>query len=378
VTRTLAAIVALVCIAVFAPAAQATRTADVQIGSVPGEVAFTDRANDQADPTIFDQVERLLVNAQPGSTVMIALHSIGKNNRMVKALVQARRNGVNLKIVYDKKDGHLGPVTSKKVNGPAPTVINCAPGSCFSNAKKPIMHAKFMLFTSTKRHATDANYTPNVTWIGSANMTAQTGTNAFNNATVWYGDQDLFNSLSRVWNDLAGKLQTGDYFQPPGRGVFGSVAARTEGYVSPEHKGDLLMRILRKVKPTRHGCQIRVMQAFITNQRLNVARRLRALKRGGCKLQVLVNENRKTHKIGLGSKIKPVLRGAHKLRYVHDKIVLIQGTYEGRRNRTIVLAGSHNMSGPANNRNAEVLVGVYDVPALYLAYVGHFIDGYGS
>jgi len=316
-------------------------------------------------------------NAQPGSTAMIALHSIGKNNRIVKALVQARRNGVNLKIVYDKRDGRLGPVSADSVPGPKPVIVNCDPGGCLSSAPKAIMHAKFMLFTSTKRRASDASFTPNVTWISSANMTKPTGTNAFNNAIAYFGDQDLFNSLARVWNDMAAKVHVADYFKPPGQGVFGSVAARTEGFVSPEKDGDLLLRVLRKVKPTRSGCEIRVMQTFITDARIRVARRLRALQRRHCNVSVLVNENRKSHKIAMGGKVKRVIRGERKLCCVHDKLVLIQGTYEGRRDSTVVVTGSHNMSGPANSRNDEVLVVVEDVPALYLTYVAHFIDGYG-
>jgi len=378
VTRRCATIAAAVgALALLAAPAQATRTADVQIGQVPAEVVFTDRANDQRDPTIFDQVERLLVNAEPGSTAMIALHSIGKDNRIVKALVQARRNGVNLKIVYDKQDGRLGPVSADGVPGPKPTIVNCNPGACLSGHPKAIMHAKFMLFTSTKRRSSDASFTPNVTWISSANMTKPTGTNAFNNAIAYFGDQDLFNSLARVWNDMAAKVHVADYFKPPGQGVFGSVAARTEGFVSPEKDGDLLLRVLRKVKPTRHGCEIRVMQTFITDARIRVARRLRALRRRHCKVSVLVNENRKSHKIAMGEKVKRVIRGERKLCCVHDKVVLIQGTYEGRPKSTVVVTGSHNMSGPANSRNDEVLVVVKDVPALYLTYVAHFHDGYG-
>lgn len=367
---------ALAALALAGPA-HATRTANLDIGSVPAEVAFNDRPNAQVDPTIFDQVVRLLDGAQNGSSVHIALFSIGRGNRIVDALVRARRRGVQLNIVYDKQDGKLAPLTRGN-EGPPPQIVNCQPGACLSNKPKAIMHAKFMLLSSVRRNPSDALPTPNVTWVSSANMTANSGSEMFNNAIAYYGDGDLYRSLLRVWNDMAGKIRVADYFQPPGRGVFGSAAARTEGYVSPEgtRGSDLMLRILRKVKPTRRGCQIDVMQAFFTNARIRVARRLRALQRRGCRVRVVVNAKRKGGKIAMGSRVKRVIRGERKGRHIHDKVVLIRGTYEGRRNRTVVLTGSHNMSAPANGRNDEVLLGVYDVPALYLTFLAHFNDGY--
>jgi phosphatidylserine/phosphatidylglycerophosphate/cardiolipin synthase-like enzyme len=174
---------------------------------------------------------------------------------------------------------------------------------------------------------------------------------------------------------MARKVRVRDYFRPGRRGVFASFGTGTTVYVSPERQTDLLLRQLRRVRPNRQNCEIRVMQAFITNKRVRVARRLRALARRGCRVFVLVNINRAEGKLGMGTKIPRALgrrinpRGR---RHIHDKVVLMQWG-----DNRVVLTGSHNMSGPANSRNDELLVRVAGSQLLYDEFVGHFNDGFG-
>lgn len=133
--------------------------------------------------------------------------------------------------------------------------------------------------------------------------------------------------------------------------------------------------------------RIRVAMLTWTAPRAAIARRLWTLHNQGCHVEVITNKGR------VGSTILAILlkkskkhgrmavydawvdRNADRVgeRYVHHKVITINGRWFGKGNTKVVYTGSQNFTGPGTSLNNEVLLRVKHGPT-HDAYARH-LDG---
>ncbi|HKP91126.1 MAG TPA: phospholipase D-like domain-containing protein [Thermoleophilaceae bacterium] len=387
---------------ILAPAASAYgwSTAYTAMGGARVELHFTNVAPaanpgeaTPVDPTINDQLKRLIAFSPAGSTIRGGIYNISEESGVIDKLKLAQARGVNIQLVQD-----LGDEPNLRGSSYLGTddVHRCARSTgnspCNGNAAGGIMHSKYMTFSKTLDGAGVVR--TNVTWIGSHNQTVSSGGGAaaFNNSVTVYGDVDLYNGITNnVWTYMWNWATTGpttssptwgnDFFNSP-RGFVNSSISNDSLYASPEASTDLVAERLRNVT-AEPGCEIRVMEMEIarrstTSSAGDAVHQLGVLHAGGCAVAVMVSWDPVADHARISQDALDALHDTGIPVYVscaplHDKTILVNGTWAGdTSNRYHVLAGSHNLSEPAAHSNDELLFMLNRDPTPYNAYLQHF------
>lgn len=366
------------------PAQASQRPVTVTIDKTRVDLVFNDPvANGGRDLTQLNKIIALFDGAPAGSTIRIALYSITASI-VGDAIRRAVDRGVNVYAVHNGEDqkstddspaalaGLLGSRHHWCDHGSATLAYG---GGCLSNSNTGLMHMKYILFSRTK----DASGTARdwVTWVSSANLTYGSGSDLFNNTFVFYGDRTLYDGfVDQVWTPQWSEqtFPNNDFYVASApRGYFGSADSNSTLYASPEQTTDLVANRLDYLTPDS-ACRIRVMQAAINDTRLEVINKLVQLKQGGCHVWVAVENIQPQALAALKAAGIPVRKST-----IHDKLFLIYGKYgDTTVDRTVVLAGSHNLTLSALRHNDELLIKVTDSQPMYDAFYTHFNDAYNT
>lgn len=369
---------------VAGPARAGQAPVSTTIGSSPVDITFNDPVDHGGQDTAqLDKMIALIGGAPAGSSIRIALYSIGANI-VYDALRAAVDRGVAVYAVHDGADRDstddspqalatlLGANHHWCDHGSATLAYG---GGCLSTSPTGLMHAKYMLFSRT----TDGGGTSHdwVTWFGSPNMTYSSGANEFNDSFTVYGDKTLYDGFyDELWLPMwqERSYAGNDFYDSSApRGYFGSAASHVQVYASPEQGTDLVVNRLSYVDPD-DTCRIRVLEASITSGRSAVVNELVALHDGGCHVWVDVGAIDSQPLSTLRAAGIPVHRSP-----VHDKAVVVLGRYAGSTaDRTLVFTGSHNLTASALRYNDEILVKVEDSQPMYDAFFAHFNDAYNT
>ncbi|HEX8051613.1 MAG TPA: phospholipase D-like domain-containing protein [Thermoleophilaceae bacterium] len=398
----------------LAPAAQAGRVVPVQLGQKSGEVIFANGQPSAPDPAILVHLEGLIDRAAPDSTIVASIYAITRNGRIEDALRRAYTDParrIRVQIVSNESGLKPGEPFDDWPASDRFKFKNCS-GGCISltnpeNGNASIAHSKFFVFQATRRTATSP-IVP-VSWVASANLDANTGTDAWNDAITWYDDPDMNWGLYTVFLDMwNGPYYTKgfpeshpwfDYFTWPndnpttaGNGAFFAPDSASTGIVSPELDSDLWVTQLSMIKGPGAGgapvCRVAVLHNKIFKERIAVVRQLRRLVNEDCVVRVLVNRT-------VGSADDPAhpeidepsrtelcaptngdlqVGATTKL---HHKAIISYGTFYGV-SRPVVWAGSHNLSEVALKANDEVIVRVDGSQSLWDAYAQQFLDAWNA
>jgi hypothetical protein len=325
------------------------------------------------DNHILEELTRLIKAVPAGGRIDGHIFSITVDS-VARALLEAQQRGVD---VWISTDGAVA-----KSDDPAKTTyldklthkVYCTSGgrsSCVSSADKAISHTKLFVFSATT--TPDGAPAKDVVWLGSANQTYASGMRLYNNTATIYGDRPLFTKFRGYLDDLYDRRTRADYYEPAsGRGHF--LAESADVYVSPEEQTDLVVNRLDDINPDGN-CEIRVIQASIRDSRLDVVRRLVALKQGGCKVMVVAHT---VEPSALAAFTRANIRVRTKP--IHDKSFIVHAKY-GANVEHRVYTGSHNLSGGAAHKYDEIFVklaGERQNHPVYDAYLTHFQDAYGD
>ncbi|MFF0741041.1 phospholipase D-like domain-containing protein [Streptomyces sp. NPDC004111] len=356
-------------------------------GSVPEAAAaavtttatFNDPAGDSAAQSrIRDHVKGLIEGAPAGATITAGLYSF-TDTQVSGALADAKKRGVNVKIVIDNAStGDGGQYDTLKTalgtdQSKGSFVTNCGVNrGCIGSRELvagsgdgSINHNKFWLFSET-------GGTKNVVVQASANMTSLQRTDLFNNA-VTIVDAGLYGIYQKYFADLATRQVNNDYYQTPSSGAY-----KTYFFPRKEAAGkkwnddastDTVSLILGNVDCAA-GTEVRVAANLFS--RREVAEKLVSMKTAGCK--VLLAGDGGT---SMSEDVTKILSGKLTERVecaearpgknpvgLHSKYVLVNGSYEGKTGRKLVFTGSHNYSYAALRANDETLLKI-DNAALY-------------
>ncbi len=346
------------------------------IAGYPAWVHFANPLAGGSDPTILDEVVRLIDNTPDDGTIRAAIHSLTVNT-IATALIDARARGVKVLVAEDGSDAFDGD--------PSPLALQGALGAdhvfcgdkvegknygCITGDPSGRMHTKLYTFSQTRDP--DGVLRDDVVWFGSANMTQATGTKTFNNALTIYGDVALYDGFNTYFGQLFAQehYAGNDFFDADlGRGYLATDTAHV--YASPDQDGDLVQNRLDEID-AGDDCELRVAQSKILDARPEIVDRLIKLEQGGCAVKVVAGSI-EAKSLAKFKQAGVVVR----TNKVHDKLVIVQARLAGSPAvRYLVFTGSHDWTYSANYRNDELFVRV-ESQSFHGAYVAHFNDAFG-
>ncbi|MDQ3934839.1 MAG: hypothetical protein M3340_09455 [Actinomycetota bacterium] len=377
------------------------------------QMTFNDPEPGTSDTTITDHLRNLITDAHPHSDVRVALHSI--TGRGIKDAIVGETPGQDLgagdvTVVMDGtkmgSSGSLAWELKRDVQANGGRFVICGPnnspddtsdmGACLGNRATSRQHAKYVLIEAGwKRTGASQGYHSSIVWMGSANITASSGWEAYNDAATVYGDADLYNGLVNEIFDVAASesWSSNDFYDNPnGNGYVHGPSANVSVFASPETTTgrDQLLERLNDVRPGP-GCTVAVMQMLFQGERgQDIARKLERIRWPSwpssspqCSVYVLV-DRKSDGSPSLGDAVEDILCDSVRpvpvksFQGIHDKALLISADYLGAY-KQVVFTGSHNISDPAREENDEVLARVgQGSGAIYDRFAQHFSGPYHS
>jgi phosphatidylserine/phosphatidylglycerophosphate/cardiolipin synthase-like enzyme len=361
-------LVALVILAlgmVIVPSAQAKATYTPQTGA-----SFNDPLGSRSQQTVLmDQIIAAVNNVPKGSIIRIVAYSFDYDP-MAKALIKAHDNGVQVRLLIDSHtDTHqirllkneLGTGTSDG------SYLRTCKYSCMAN-KPSFIHSKLYLFSRT-------GSATRVAMNSSANP-AETGVSkSWNNTYTTVGDKTIYDANVDNFNDMLPDKTNTAYYHTVESGPY-----PTKEYFFPRagstKKSDTLYNILNDVScPST----IKVSTYFWTSARLYLADKLVALRKAGCTVEVIYPDGPGSQDTIYPQVTSALLKGKvdtwntrpNNGLYVHNKVILINGTYQGVPGQKIVYATSQNLTMTSLRESNEVMLRIPNA-GVYWAYSGNF------
>ncbi|MDR7255148.1 phosphatidylserine/phosphatidylglycerophosphate/cardiolipin synthase-like enzyme [Nocardioides sp. BE266] len=322
-----------------------------------------------------------------GSTIRIAIYSLDRMP-VAKALVEAHRRGVKVQMLLnDHWENRAMKVIRAEIgkNRRKDSFIYKCKASC-RGAKNEFnnLHSKFYLFSQ-------AGKAQDLIAVGSANMTLNADRHQWNDLHFSDGNHVLFRQFVSLFNDMKKDYSTRQppmYFcGTPVTGVCDDSVDKNTTWVFPKNSGpknDLVIDLLNKVQcltPDGNGGQTRTHLALSMHTMRGargdyLAAAIRRKYAEGCDFRVSYGLIGFHTKGVLGA---PTRRGRIPLRstgldyntddnfdlnndgiddlildyYTHQKYLVIQGTYNGVPDTSMVLTGSVNWSS-LSTANDEV------------------------
>jgi phosphatidylserine/phosphatidylglycerophosphate/cardiolipin synthase-like enzyme len=330
--------------------------------------AFNDPTGSRSEQTVLmDQIIAAVNNVPAGSIIRVVAYSFDYKP-VADAFIAAKRRGAQVRLLIDSHTetdqirrlrSFLGTGTSDG------SYLRTCKYSCMAS-KSSFIHSKLYLFSRTG----GAKY---VSMNSSANP-AETGiSKSWNNTYTTVGDKTLYDANVDNFNDMLPDKTNTDYYHtvesPPYKEYFFPRAGSTK-------KSDTLYNILNDVSCPS---SIKVTTYFWTSARLYLADKLAALQKAGCSVEVIYPDGPGTQDTIYPEVTSALLKSnvpTWNTRpkngfYVHNKVILIDGTYQGVAGQKIVYATSQNLTMTSLRESNEVMLRI-PIPSVYYAYRGNF------
>lgn len=395
----------LLCAAVTVTASTAgtvpTATATPAPTAVTTSAVFNDPKGDPArQRAVLDRIVRLVDGSPTGATVRAALFYLA-DGPVADALAAAARRGVRVQVVTDHRSvanvahQRLAAATGTSRSAQSWTVECGAGRGCVGTRRlggvAAVNHNKFFLFS----HTLGAD---NVVLQTSSNMHGgRDGARGWNDALVVAGNKALYDNYDRYFGDLGARRANSNYHDV--RKPLQAGNTRSFFYPRRERNGrpysdpaeDTVHTLLSNIdcKGNRkvgtgdgtHRTVVRVSMTILSRGYL--ADRLVQLDRAGCYVDVLAlyHPESRAEREAMRTLARRTANAYHgvRLRYfcgsdpvwTHQKLLLVEGGFYGRPDRTLVWTGSHNWSHNSLRQSDEAMVQIED-PALHAAYRSNF------
>lgn len=335
--------------------------------------------------------------ALPGSTIRVAVYHLWEAT-VVDALVAARKRGVHVRVLLDGSSVSDRPANTSyrrlaaalgTDRGQRSYVATCpADKSCLGDPRygKSIMHNKYWLFSAV-RGARD------VVVQTTSNSTPSAHTRFFNDALLLPDNPAMYGAYADHFDTMAAEDWRSWRYRTAGDGPYKAYFFPRAGTTRDT---DTVYSVLSNVtcayrddEGAARRTWVRVAIFKIT--RMAIAEKLVSLRKAGCRVSVVYAESDSARSSGgtpgtweeLHTPGGPTVRCYNDDRdprhpgrrlvtpyIVHSKYLLVDGVYDGKRNR-IAFTGSGNHTGPALRENDEVIVKVDD-DAVHDLYRAHF------
>jgi phosphatidylserine/phosphatidylglycerophosphate/cardiolipin synthase-like enzyme len=369
----------LVAISLAAAVSSTAQAAPAHVGSyrpAEGVLFNVPYGHGRQKHRINNRIDNAISTTPKGATVMISMYSLSRP-KTTRAIVQAFRRGVNVKVVVNDHQGTGAMRRLQRVlgtNTKSKSYIKVCDAGCRGTVPGSL-HAKFVLFSrvASVKH---------VVMVTSGNLTYNGGAYQWNDLVTLVGRQRLYKEFAIVFNQLARD-----------RGMKNPYRRYVEGPLSveffPNKVGATYDPIAKALQPVRcRGAKggagrrgrtvIRVaMWTWRGDRGARLARQLRALDNRGCFVEVVVGApstrvlrelRRKGRHHGIHVRDSRLQRHRdYGWKASHQKYVLISGHYGRDRSHWRVLTGSMNITPSSLRRGDEVVLQMAD-RALYRRY----------
>jgi phosphatidylserine/phosphatidylglycerophosphate/cardiolipin synthase-like enzyme len=359
---------AVVAIAVLALGAVIVPPAQAAYMPTAG-AAFNNPTGSRSQQTVLmDRIIAAVNNVPSGSIIRVVAYSFDYQP-MADALLAAKKRGAQVRLLIDShtETDQIRQLRSKFGTGTSDgTYLRTCKFSCMANTDS-FIHSKLYLFSRTG----GAKY---VSMNSSANP-AETGVSkSWNNTYTTVGDKTLYDANVDNFNDMLPDKTNTDYYHtvesPPYKEYFFPRAGSTK-------KSDTLYNILNDVTCPS---SIKLTTYFWTSARLYLAQKLSALKKAGCSVEVIYPDGPGSQDTIYPEVTAELLHGdidtwntrPKKGLYVHNKVILIDGTYQGVAGQKLVYATSQNLTLTSLRESNEVMLRIPNNPSVYGAYLGNF------
>ena len=303
------------------------------------------------------RINRAIGQAEPGATVRLAAYSLAMPST-TRALVDAHRRGVHVRVVVDDHSAHWGSVRvlREELGGSvgADSFVKVCRMSC--RGGRGNQHAKFVTVSSSERGV-------GVLLVGSVNLTGYNAERQWNDLYT-VADPELHDQFAEAFDLMAADRRQARLALPETDSGFETDLSPYPGISA---RKDPLLHRLRTVRC--HGAALTagrdgrtvvriLMHAWNGDRGIALARRVARLERRGCDVKVLYG-------VGTGRQVKRILERAdvpardslHDGRRVHQKAMVLSGRIGNRTDANYVWTGSHNWSD-RSLRNDEVMLRV--------------------
>src|SRR6188472_3709576 len=348
---------------VIVPAAQAAAYMPT-----PGATFNDPTSRTRSDQTrLMDQIIAAVNNVPKGSVIRVVAYSFDYQP-VANALIKAHDRGVQVRLLIDSHTSTHQIRLLKKELGTGTSdgsYLRTCKYSCMSN-KASFIHSKLYLFSRTG----GAKY---VSMNSSANP-AETGiSKSWNNTYTTVGDKTLYDANVDNFNDMLPDKTNTDYYQTVESGNLKEYFFPRAGSTK---KSDTLYNILNDVScPST----IKLTTYFWTSARLYLAEKLTALQKAGCHVEVIYPDGSGDQNTIYSAVTAELRHGGIRTwntrpvagLYVHNKVILIDGTYQGLPNQKIVYTTSQNLTMTSLRKSNEVMLRI-PIPWVYDAYSGNF------
>jgi phosphatidylserine/phosphatidylglycerophosphate/cardiolipin synthase-like enzyme len=296
------------------------------------------------------------------------------------ALIDAHERGVQVRVVVDDHAGLWPSVPRhRQVHGE-----NTGAGSYVADCRMSCrggrgnQHVKLLTVSSSERG-------DGLVLVGSVNLTGYSAQRQWNDLYTVL-DPAVHDQLARFFDELARDRPQGRLRLPPTEDGF---TTDVSPYPEVSSARDPLRKRLRKVHCTgtaltagRDGhTVVRIlMHAWNGERGVTLAHQVARLQRHGCDVKVLYG-------VGMGRQVARILRAAgvptrdslHEGTRVHEKVMVLSGSYGRRTDAHYVWTGSHNWSD-RSLRNDELMLRVAgrDLVDAYLANFREIWRGSGG
>jgi len=317
---------------------------------------FNDPTGSRDQQTVLmDQIIEAVNNVPKGSIIRFVAYSFDYKP-MADALIAAKKNGAQVRLLIDSHTetdqirrlrSFLGTGTSDG------SYLRTCKYSCMAN-QPSFIHSKLYMFSRT-------GSATRVVMNSSANP-AETGVSkSWNNTYTTVGDQTIYDANVANFNDMLPDKTNTDYYHTVESGPY-----PTKEYFFPRagstKSSDTLYNILNDVScPST----IKVSTYFWTSARLYLADQLVALKKAGCTVEVVYPDGPGNQDTIYPEVTSALLKGNVSTwntrpntggLYVHNKVILISGTYQGLPGQKIVYATSQNLTMTSLRESNEVML----------------------
>jgi phosphatidylserine/phosphatidylglycerophosphate/cardiolipin synthase-like enzyme len=331
---------------------------------------FNNPLGSRAQQTVLmDQIIEAVNNVPAGSIIRFVAYSFDYDP-MVTALSSAKDRGVQVRLLIDShaETDQIKRLRSKLGTGTSDgSYLRTCKYSCMAN-EPSFIHSKLYLFSRT-------GGATRVAMNSSANP-AETGVSkSWNNTYTTVGDKTLYDAYVDNFNDMLPDKTNTDYYHTVESGPY-----PIKEYFFPRagstKKSDTLYNILNDVScPST----IQVSTYFWTSARLYLADKLVALRKAGCTVEVIYPDGPGSQDTIYPEVTSALLKGnvdtwntrPRAGLYVHNKVILIDGTYQGVKGQKIVYATSQNLTMTSLRESNEVMLRIPN-GGVYGAYVANF------